>query len=103
MTPEQINVAIAEACAKYPKLHLFQNAEREWRYSPTGYSKPFLPASNLNACAAMEATLSEPEERKYDALLSGPHSNVWRGVNNARKATAPQRCEAFLRTKGLLL
>ncbi len=63
--------------------------------------------NDLNACAAMEATLTD-EQRKayYDALGNFPSfcqfvkSNVVTRPHRVISATAAQRAEAFLRTLG---
>lgn len=58
--------------------------------------------SDLNACAQFEATLSRDERityRKflYLVVLDDPNNPD----NDTTFATPPQRCEAFLRVKGL--
>lgn len=63
---------------------------------------PNYPA-DLNACAEFEKTLSDREWEKYVALLSqGITRTWWEGARAVCRAKAEQRCEAFLRTKGII-
>jgi len=66
---------------------------REGRYAPN-------PLKSLDACAAMEAKLSNVEYRIYVERLNEivSRENTYRVVG----ASAPQRCEAFLRVKGII-
>ncbi len=56
---------------------------------------------DLNACAQFEKTLNEGEQREYlFHLCKGQRADdgeLWLAVHKS----APQRCEAFLKTKGL--
>ncbi len=55
---------------------------------------------DLNACASFEATLQPHEERLFDielGLVCYPSYNQYA----KNHATAPQRCEAYLRVKGI--
>lgn len=115
MTPEQQNIAVAEACGwrKGPVTGRWIHSSNEGmkHYSSAWVNACNLPSchSDLNACAEFERMLSLHEGDKY-AL------EVYRVVTEARarsktefraaglltiSATAPQRCEAFLRTLNL--
>ena len=104
MTPEEINTLIAESlgwtvfhgtlCAVLPD----KNGEPE--------PEPVAPLpdyhSSLDACAEFEATMDKQEQSDYICALGGlcqePDLDDWAGVCFA---TAPQRCEAYLKLKGL--
>ena len=90
MSPEKQRVAIARACG--------------WEYCD-GWHHPdggdCLPdyLNDLNAMHEAEKVLTDRQTRTYTA-------NLWRMTHYAKifssiHATAPQRCEAFLRTLGL--
>ena len=122
VTPEEINKAIAEACGwkliKGDFVSWGKVAEREggkttaWR-NPQGICyEPCLQHipnyhGDLNACHEMERTLTDQSAQvSYcDTLFRVIHKTrvVGTGVGEFDKitATAPQRCEAFLRVKGL--
>jgi hypothetical protein len=53
---------------------------------------------DLNACAEFEQKLSGPEQLSYLGILG--RKDVWCNWLSVT-ATAPQRCEALLRTLGL--
>lgn len=96
MTPLEINAKIAELCGhkliggNWPNL-----AERE---DGTPYVTPNYHGS-LDDCAGFEATLTVREQGIYlGHLHSICGAFIWPSVT----ATAPQRCEAFLRVKGIL-
>jgi len=106
MTPEQINVAVAEALG-WKKITC--GGIICWE-TPSG--NPRIPNfySSLDACAEMERTLNgssddeESERTKYGDILTWvvyetDSPNAVYTVDLAT-ATAPQRCEAFLRVKG---
>ena len=112
MTPEEINKAIAD-CLGYkwgPKGDKWGPLVHPW-IDPKGGRTPFIPDffSDLNACAEMERTLRSKEDEEEYAMqisglfpeefcdLGGTHEWIWA----IARLTAPQRCEAFLRTKGL--
>lgn len=117
MTPEQINIAIAEACGwKWHGEATYGGTQCNGWWKDDRYSFHGIPNyhGDLNACAAMEATTSYLERAKYaDTLYAiipasqcsivasyeGEHD--FGGYFGLLTATAPQRCEAFLRTKGL--
>jgi hypothetical protein len=81
MTPEEINVAITEILG-------YRNAK-------------FIPHffSDLNACAEIEKTLNEGAILDYRETLSDMLKDDCR-IGLGFHATAPQRCEAFLRMHG---
>jgi hypothetical protein len=95
MTPEQQNIAIAEA--------LGRKADRPltgWHDLGCNCQECYpLPSyhSDLNACAEFEsAHINATNESLYRNFLV-LQCGEWR----YHRATAPQRCEAFLRAKGL--
>jgi hypothetical protein len=109
MTPEQINVAIAEACGWADFSQGVSGAvgvkpgETCWDHGRNPIPSYF---SDLNACMEMEEMLNT------DALTDHYESElfkiVWynasfRNSFKAIHASAPQRCEAFLRVKGILI
>jgi hypothetical protein len=128
MTPDEINVAIAEACGariitkrfedghkgsrRYGKKWAWNGDESTpcahagggafgwgWNQEAGALELPNYHGS-LDACAEMEATLTEDEWKDYCIPLGGRDTN-WTGAKKLLSAKAPQRCEAFLRTKGL--
>lgn len=120
MTPEEINKAVMLAVGW--TIHAFETCGMKDvvplppGVPPTGenlfkYCSVRVPDyySDLNACAEMEATLRSKEDKEEYAIqisglfpeefcdLSGTHEWIWA----IARLTAPQRCEAFLRTKGM--
>lgn len=101
MTPQEINIAIATACGwteireKIVHYSRVMFGLHPMQYGSGAAHEP-LPDyyGDLNACAEMEATLSPIEITRYELALEEITWPIWR-------ATAPQRCKAFLRTKGL--
>lgn len=98
MSPQEQNIAIAEACGwKRP----FGNTG-DWERPDGSMARHLsIPSyhSDLNACAEFEATLTPIQEEFYRLKLS---SITHRGGRDRNVfATAPQRCEAFLRTLNL--
>ncbi len=98
MTPENMRIAIAES------LGLTCDKDGNWslptgHYCPNG-TPPNYP-EDLNACASFEATLGYDERREYQKWLElnwmEGSTLTWTVIH----ATAPQRCEAYLRTKAL--
>jgi len=106
MTPEEQNIAIAEALGwtnvrmQYsgPDVGIVGRLEGQWAGRP-------VPAyrSDLNACADFEATLTDHERHEmYPHVLQQVYVKDWNTKEtNPLYATAPQRCEAFLRTRGI--
>lgn len=116
MTPQEQNIAIAEACGKQVCRH----KPDKWEYrGPEGDSELYCPeckkylhdmrypsyTTSLDACREMEKVLTDNQHREF-------RSHLWRITDNrdleftdtnARQyvsSTAAQRCEAFLRTIG---
>lgn len=96
MTPEAQNKAIAGACGLkqhadgigcYKGKHPLIMGGKPW---PNYYG-------DLNACHAMEKVLTKDQMIKYI------HSHLRKAVGGHSRvtATAPQRCEAFLKTLNL--
>ena len=61
--------------------------------------------ASLDACAQFEATLTSPREQadyaaRLQRAISGPGMRAYVGEFAIATATAPQRCEAFLRLHG---
>ena len=102
MTPQEQNIAIAEACGWKPKTY-----GPEWHQSETK-----LPSytTDLNAMHEAEKTLIGPQaifyERTIDSLVRGqattqPGDRYPKAASVcAWHATAAQRAEAFLKTIG---
>lgn len=101
MTPEAQRIAIAESYGldvKVCGIHLQRDCCRRKRMPD------FL--NDLNACAEMEKTLSEDECEGYhsaiDSILGRDDGQFnYPAQSYFFHATAAQRCEAFLRVKGL--
>lgn len=107
MTNEQINTAIAEACGKRAAGLSWDKSGGYFCTDPTGNVFGGYPpyTTCLNACAAMEETLTEPQHDAYrDKLkeiclrdwMAGKHYTPFPDFANSR-----QRCESFLRVRGL--
>lgn len=109
MTPEKINKAIAEQCGW--TCVRYSDAYGGWQgYKKRGnnYTQEIPDFyHDLNACAEMVKGFNLEEARKFsDHLKVAIQRDQF--INSAvdarymtANATAPQRCEAFLRTKGL--
>ena len=108
MTPEEINRAIAE----YLGWKEHESCPGIW-YSPTRaqLTEAWVPKyhSDLNACHEMEKALTDEQwslycEHLYCAatarLLPQLDEFLYEDLRVLTHATAPQRCEAFLRTIG---
>lgn len=94
MKPEEINKAIA----------LLRGWKFKWKscpnwLSPSGERCVWHPDyySSLDACAEFERTLTPLHLVEYSYILM----ELTRTTYEAITATAPQRCEAYLRMKGL--
>lgn len=110
MTPAAQNIAIAESLGW--KLH-----GHYWKCPnyKKGDALRMLPnyLNDLNACHEFEQTLTDKEYVKFssglddivtrDAFAAGtkPPFGLPATMLRHYSATAPQRCEAYLRTKGL--
>jgi hypothetical protein len=108
MKPEAMRVAIAEACGW---KHVTWNGGDSIPFgdNPNGNRSPracdHLPdyLSDLNACHEMIGTLEADGKAKFvDELLAVATKHPMHCFSdfNALNATAPQRCEAFLKTVG---
>lgn len=122
LTPHQVNTLIAVECGwtdinfyednagpgfwnGYPPVTIGAGKDNEWIAVKAEHHKP-LPSyfTDLNACAAMRATLTEEEEvMQYCECLNeacGAGSEIGKPSFVVYFATAPHHCEAFLRVKG---
>jgi hypothetical protein len=106
MTPSQINIKIAELCGLNPSTDGYiPNPES----GTVGFHAGYIPAPNyhssLDACREFELSLRETQKGFYNSklflasckvnLAAGVKEPIW--IFEAITATAPQRCEAFLR------
>lgn len=110
MTPQSINIAIQESLGwdMDPAETHEWGSRGQWCVWPHGgriiMPKTMVPNyhSSLDACAEFEATMDKQEQSDYICALGGlcqePDLDDWAGVCFA---TAPQRCEAYLKLKGL--
>lgn len=116
MTPNEINEAIAkslgwqntmvvsEKCGLFSGLLIGEDPHGKVGTIPNYYS-------DLNACAEFESSLTDYEDRnKYinnlqdrvlETLHPDSHDDLVLCEFTFATATAPQRCEAYLRLKGL--
>ena len=114
MTPDEINIAIAESVGWSRAIIGTQSKSdpipRGWR-TPKGSERTKLPDyyHDLNAIHEVEAGLDDDAHAKYRAWLAAVVSlrtdtkMFLMSKNEYRlwfSATAPQRCEAYLRTIG---
>ena len=91
MTDNQIRTALEEA--SQGSIEYFEGVWFYWSNGNRFACKDNDPLEDLNACAELEATLTEGEERDYtDELIDITHNTV------PVSATARQRAEAFLKT-----
>jgi len=116
MTTQEQNIAIAEACGKSVCLH----KSDKWEYrGPEGDSELYCPeckkylydmryqsyTTDLNACHEMEKVLRDSDEKHYDEIMYyhrwNRYQNFLMKTHEGACATAPQRCEAFLRAMNL--
>ena len=103
MTPQEINVAIAEAYGvDLSPCKLKGLAHAEWLDGSCDCVTERIPNyhGDLNACAEMEKTIIddpdlEPRYRRFLEVVCGRAAE-----RRFYYATAPQRCEAFLRAIG---
>lgn len=111
MTHEAQRMAIVTAC---PEVFVRPIGQCGWNYnnSTVGRILPCIdgdPLKDLNACAEMEKTLRENQFYTFEyprELFKVITGLKWKGdmayfFFNFATATAAQRCEAFLLTKGL--
>lgn len=110
MKPEAQKLAICKACPSVARM----NEEGDWVWAKYQVRKFFEPLNDLNAMHSAEAILTPAQQdtyRDYLAVATTVHrlpktmgqaeeycrENEWAYCH----ATASQRAEAFLRTKGL--
>jgi hypothetical protein len=111
MTPQEINIAIAELCGwTCDKDGYWTHSDTEMRKRlnlPSGCPPNYYGC--LNACAEMEATLKAEQWMSYlhyiyDQVPGYREGSYWyenfETQRQVASATAPQRCEAFLRVHG---
>lgn len=105
MTDEEMRIKIAEACGwteiVHHKLHAGNEGLLGTHIAADGVrDRDWVPdyLNDLNACSEFEAMLTSAERFTYivelNKLCGDEPSAVW--------ATARQRAEAFLKTKGIL-
>ena len=99
MKPEEINNAIAEKCG-------YSEEEIEFGYTLSQMSEPLPDYYNsLDDCAEFERTLDVRRFRIYGQHLARTcqykGDDTWSDERKLICATAPQRCEAFLRMHNL--
>lgn len=114
MTPEEQRIAIAEACGWKRAAPVGQMFDNRWFNSDetemrlTAQLPDYL--NDLNACHEIEKVLNNAEYHTYEDILGrevvyrdNGREMTGKRMNTSRiSATAAQRCEAFLRVKGLL-
>lgn len=113
MKPNETNRAIAELCGWIPTQTTvtfdggWECTETRWAYPGKGsghFNQPNYHGS-LDACAEFEATIATPSDKCayiviLDRVITGPGIVATSGAFSQTTATAPQRCEAFLRMHG---
>ena len=116
MRPEAQRIAIARACgwmgvewyednAGPPLLVGTPPSSHPKKYGRDDRKVPNYPA-DLNACAEMEKVLKGIDRIGYvnllaESLETKPEASAYEYAQRCAFATAPQRCEAFLKTLGL--
>lgn len=107
VTPESQRIAIATACGWKRSTNYCSDGTQVGHYwlSKDGESNNDIPdyLSDLNACAEFEKTLTGSQRNDYYSALYDMQTSrfVSDVMFHAMCATAPQRCEAFLRTLSL--
>lgn len=98
MKPEEIRIAIAEACGWTDVKSSWQGQQCFGYENKTDGHVTRVPdfTNDLNACFEMEEMLTPEQKKAYRKTLA----DICRRDGNIF-ATAGQRCEAFLRTVGL--
>ena len=96
MTTEAQRIAIAEACG-WLLDHINRSA---MYYVPSRDCHVGDPLSDLNACREFEEVLNSPKYMQFHAFnnYAAMLCKMCKHEYNAIAATAPQRCEAFLKT-----
>ena len=128
LTDEEIRIKVAEACGWSQKEATFdkpvekggmrlpnyfhQGPQMAWTHErqPGVYTQPLNYPADLNACASFEATLTDEELSLYGHELGiQTECMQWYngyisafGITVIARATARQRCLAYLKTKGLI-
>ena len=112
MNPTEINRAIAELCGwTYGPIDLGDGLDVDeqshvwWREGRATLDRPPNYHASLDACAGFEATIATPSDKCayiviLDRVITGPGIVATSGAFSQTTATAPQRCEAFLRMHG---
>lgn len=97
---DEINRAIAELCGwtKIEPIGIGYSPKLVWLSIPNYHG-------SLDACAQFEATLTDDETREYErqldvVTLPRNGESILAVTSHSWHATAPQRCEAFLKVKG---
>ena len=102
MTPEQINQSIAKACGWRKSMvtgkWIHATNESDKHFNSAWVSAPPDYYNDLNACQEAFLTLKYPQTGIY---LNHLHAICKYTDGFAECASAPQRCEAFLRALGL--
>lgn len=107
MSPEKQRIAIAEVCGWKP--YRYEDGGIRWYigiHHENSVSLENLPdyLNDLNACHEMEESLSESQRHDYASKLARyfkelyPLGYYFITDFDMIHATAPQRCEAFLKT-----
>ncbi len=96
MKPEEINKAIFRSLG-WSIVEDSPYKGCSWNKGAAYTSKPPNYAESLDACAEFERTLTPRELAEYSYGLM----DITRTTYEAITATAAQRCEAYLRMKGL--
>lgn len=97
MTPEQQQLAIAEACGRV------QRADGFWFPAGKYYGSAGIPdyLNDLNAMHDAEKVLTKKQLQTYlDILADAPRESMYQTWATSVFSTASQRAEAFLRTIG---
>lgn len=99
MTPQEINIAIAQECGwKVSDQWTWNGRPLYVKYGET-FPRDEPPCYNRStaACLDFESALNPADSRRYWYTLVA----ICKPTNEFWNATARQRCEAFLRVKGL--
>ena len=110
MTPEAQQIAIAEACG-FTDIGTEQHPAITYCVGQLDSQRTIVPEYlyDLNACHEMEKTLDDGHRQFYASLLGditmNDNGRGWQPLSNddcfpIAHATAPQRCEAFLKAIG---
>ena len=101
MTPEQINTTIHKACGwtrRHRHTSFYSNGDNKRLGVPDYYN-------DLNACAQFEATMTAAQRVEYgfelNNVICAHNAQPYPTRFEYATAPAPQRCEAFLRVRGL--